>query len=333
MAEKQRVTVSIIIPVFNVEQYIGDCLTSVINQKYSWEIECILVDDCGCDKSIPIAEKIITEYTGPIKFKIIHQERNTGPGARNEGIRNASGDYIFFLDSDDEISDDCIESLVKPLDNKRYDMVMGDYVVTGGVDRFIHLGLKGGEYLGRDTISYAKRKHMWSPMVWGKLYRRSFLVENGILFCEGIIHEDELFFAEIACLADSIYCLPELKCYYYKVRENSIMTASPYGFKMESCKKILSHMYDFLERNNMQKDQIGNDMLYILYSFSNEVSWRETRKEYHLRYPEYRQIVNRKYGERLMADRRVKAIIRDLHFLLPTLIGKYVYEMMTFPRF
>ena len=104
--------ISIIVPVYNVEQYIKECFDSIAAQTYKGDIECIFVDDCGQDDSVAILEKLIAEYHGPMQFSIVHHEHNKGlSGARNTGIRKASGDYLYFLDSDDSITSDCIEKL------------------------------------------------------------------------------------------------------------------------------------------------------------------------------------------------------------------------------
>lgn len=89
--------ISIIVPVYNVEQYIKECFDSIAAQTYNGEIECIFVDDCGQDKSVDILEKMIVGYQGGISFSIIHHEHNKGlSGARNTGIRHATGDYLYF---------------------------------------------------------------------------------------------------------------------------------------------------------------------------------------------------------------------------------------------
>ena len=141
--------ISIIIPVYNVADYIADCLQSVMRQTYQGAIECILVDDCGTDNSIAIAEQLIADYNSGmspksgeeggepsrerrIAFKTLHHDRNRGlSAARNTGTAAASGEYIFYLDSDDYLSDDCIEVLTNPLQEKEYDMVVGDYEIDG----------------------------------------------------------------------------------------------------------------------------------------------------------------------------------------------------------
>lgn len=104
--------VSIIVPVYNAEPYILRCFDSMKNQTYT-NIECIFVDDCSTDKSREIIKQQIAAYSGPITFKIIGNEENRGAStARNNGTYIATGDYIYYLDSDDEITENCIETLV-----------------------------------------------------------------------------------------------------------------------------------------------------------------------------------------------------------------------------
>ena len=120
-------SVSIIIPVYNVEPYVEDCIRSVIRQTYGGKMECIVVDDCGTDNSMDVVERVIGEYNGPIPFRILHHEHNRGlSAARNTGMDAATGDYLFFLDSDDELTDDCIEKLTEPLVKEWYDVVIGN---------------------------------------------------------------------------------------------------------------------------------------------------------------------------------------------------------------
>ena len=101
--------ISIIVPVYNVEQYIKECFGSISTQTYKGEMECIFVDDCGQDNSVTMLNNLIKDYQGLIKFRIIHHDHNKGlSGARNTGILHATGDYLYFIDSDDTITPDCI---------------------------------------------------------------------------------------------------------------------------------------------------------------------------------------------------------------------------------
>lgn len=192
---------TIIIPIYNVEAYIEECLQSVMNQTFVDGIECILVDDCGNDKSMNIAERMLASYKGPVHFRILHHERNKGlSGARNTGIREAKGEYLFFLDSDDSLTPDCIESFLKIIG--RYpgvDMVQGATVSMHDISKSLSLsGLK--EKIQTNIVSNRRRikrlilDFAISPVTaWNKLVRRDFILQNKIFFKEGIIHEDNLW--------------------------------------------------------------------------------------------------------------------------------------------
>lgn len=105
--------ISIIIPVYNVEKYISRCLLSVINQTYNDTIECIIINDCTSDNSMTIINELITTTINKnIIFKTINHTVNQGQSAaRNSGIRVSTGEYLFFLDSDDELCINALEDL------------------------------------------------------------------------------------------------------------------------------------------------------------------------------------------------------------------------------
>ena len=116
------IKITIVVPIYNVALYITDCIQSIISQTYQGKIECLLIDDCGTDNSMEIVEGILKSYQGKIDFKICHHNRNRGlSAARNTGINHATGEYIYFLDSDDEITSDCIEKLSLSLNKEAYD--------------------------------------------------------------------------------------------------------------------------------------------------------------------------------------------------------------------
>ena len=105
--------VSIIVPIYNVADYIEKCLLSVLNQTYR-NIEVVLVNDCTPDNSIEVVQIILEGYKADRQIQILHHTINRGlSAARNTGIDAAKGEYIFFLDSDDWISEDCIERMLQ----------------------------------------------------------------------------------------------------------------------------------------------------------------------------------------------------------------------------
>lgn len=121
--------ISVIIPVYNVEKYIKRCLDSVIRQEVGcYELECILVNDCSPDKSMQIARQIVDNYKGNIHFLLLEHEVNKGQSAsRNTGLRNVSGDFVFFIDSDDWIGDNCLSLLYGEVSkNPGVQVVMGN---------------------------------------------------------------------------------------------------------------------------------------------------------------------------------------------------------------
>lgn len=195
--------ISIVIPVYNVEKYIERCLRSVISQTYKGPMECIVVDDCGNDQSVEIARRVIEEYEGDIEFRIVSHEKNKGlSGARNTGTRIATGDYVYYIDSDDEITADCIELLSnEALKHEGVDAVQGATVTLPDDDEFYSVKrYEGVEYI--DDNGWIRREFMrindCLPVnAWNKLIRRAFIVDNRLYFREGIIHEDQhwMYFA------------------------------------------------------------------------------------------------------------------------------------------
>lgn len=219
-------TVSIIIPVYQVSEYIERCIESVKNQTYT-DIECIIVDDGTQDDSIEKCEKCIQEYDGPIQFRIIHHGVNRGlSAARNTGTKSATGEYLYYLDGDDYISDDCIEKLVSyALEDETIEMVQGNHIrICDGREEIKRTG--NVRIADNDDVRRLfYDSHLIRVYVWNKLIKRSFVVENHIYCKEGVIYEDDLWsFYLIKCLKNAYLC--DSITYYYQIRPKSIMTGS-----------------------------------------------------------------------------------------------------------
>lgn len=235
--------VSIIVPVFNVELYISDCLQSVMRQTYQGPVECILVDDCGTDGSMAIVEQLIADYRGPIRFKILHHEHNRGlSAARNTGTDIATGDYVYYLDSDDYISNECLEVLSQPLRERDYDVVLGNLEMFGNPKDIVFLPKETGAIIGNENVFkeiYVNR--MIYVMAWNKLVKRSLFQKKDLTFLEGQLHEDELWTYKLAISAESMF-VQHKTTYYYRIRENGIMAS--FG---KNAKKRLSSCYDTMD--------------------------------------------------------------------------------------
>lgn len=267
--------VSIIIPVYNVAPYIEDCLRSVIRQAYDGEIECLLVDDCGQDKSMALASDLIEAYDGHVQFRILRHNRNMGlSAARNTGIRQASGDYVYFLDSDDEITPDCIRMLAAPLENAEYDFVIGGYSVAGMEHKVPKLSLPDGSSLYGKNIIKAYYERKWYMMACGKLCNLDFLRHNDLMMKEGLLHEDELWSFQLACLAKSMYVVNR-ESYIYKIREGSItMNSRTVEKKIIALEDIVRYMTDFILDNGIREEYASLKIFNTL-----NVLWKDTRNE------------------------------------------------------
>lgn len=195
-------------------------------QSYS-EIECIVVDDATRDDSIEECEQLISAYQGPVRFSIIHHKENRGlSAARNTGTKATSGEYIYYLDGDDEITPDCIEKLVAPiLRDESIEMVMG------GVARYDTRNSVPKKILDKDyTSNAAVRDYFFSKKgfyvgAWNKLIKKDFLVKNHLFFTEGLLYEDQLWtFLMVKCLSH-LYRISDITYFYY-MRPNSIITGT-----------------------------------------------------------------------------------------------------------
>lgn len=249
--------VSIIIPVYNVELYIEECLQSVMRQSYGGKIECIFVDDCGTDRSMEIAEQLITEYDGTIEFRVLHHEHNQGlSAARNTGIDAACGDYVYFLDSDDWISDDCIERLTQPLSLEQYDFVVGHYE-RDGKDSFVSCAegeyyRKGLTAIGRSRKKSKSKSSVIPVSACNKLFRKSFLIDNQLFFEVGKVYEDSILWFDLVCVERRYYVVNSIT-YHYRRRENSITTHKDQYAKMVDCIGLLQSLRDRVKQDKYKK--------------------------------------------------------------------------------
>ena len=311
--------VSIIIPVYNVEPYLERCLHSVMSQTYRNSLECLIVDDCGTDRSMDVVERIVDAYHGPIRFKIIHHEHNRGvSAARNTGMEAATGDYLFFLDSDDEISVDCIEKLTSPLTEEQYDLVVGNTLTIGSekVGKWQTLKLNDGEVLKEkkimDTFFWK-----WSETAWNKLYRADFVSRYHLKFMEGLIYEDELWGFQVACMAKSLIAVNQLTYIYY-IRNNSITTSLDAKSKrQEALKIIVEEMRNFLIDRNICSASAYRLVQYFFWRILKPV--QNNRSQFIQDYCQLRHVTHFPLAYRIKAvGPHLRPQIHNLYYLMPS---------------
>lgn len=329
-------SVSIIVPVYNVEPYVEDCIRSVMRQTYTGPMECIVVDDCGTDNSMAIVERLISEYDGPIKFKVFYHEHNRGlSAARNTGMDAATGEYLFFLDSDDEMTDDCIDELTKPLAKEYYDMIVGDasgYECNSSnqwvKNSFWEINISNDMTLrGSSKLSTFGSEWRWSA--WSKLYRTDFLITSNLRFKEGLIYEDILWGFEIACLASSIYLLNK-STYKYRYREGSITHPLDYGIYIDALKLIVTEMGEFVANHGINMI----DTYPIINDFYCDVlnHYKFSFSCYMNAYKQMRPHIIIKMKEILRANKYQKIkCLHDLHYKIPIFLAP-VWQFYIYPR-
>ncbi|WP_081832055.1 glycosyltransferase [Prevotella sp. P6B1] len=254
------INISIIIPVYGVSAYIGRCIRSVMNQTYS-NIECIIVDDATPDDSIEKCERLIADYQGPIRFSVLHHEKNRGlSAARNTGLQAATGDYLFFFDSDDELTADCIEKLVRPvLKDTSIEMVMGGYVrCTEGSPTPPNLSpCKKGTDIELSSLEavrdYWFRKKGINVYMWNKLIKKDFLHQNQLYFKEGLLYEDILWFFYAVKYLRHFYAIPDMTYIYYR-RPRSITTGLDKAEKARHFSVIYEEIANHFTENDSRRE-------------------------------------------------------------------------------
>lgn len=235
--------ISIIIPVYNIEPYLRDCLDSVVAQSYP-DYEVICVNDGSTDGSLAILREYESKYANIV---VIDSPNGGTASARNIGIEAAQGDYIWFVDSDDWIENNSLDILHKHIQNKPVDVLCFNgklkYEEDGRVEQdkgFVDSNLSGWEYYNKYAL--VKRKFHFVCVVL-RIYRREFLLKHSLFFEKGISHEDNLWIPQAMYYAQSVDIISE-SMYVYRIREGSKMQT--HSFKqVEDLITVANKLSDF----------------------------------------------------------------------------------------
>lgn len=247
--------ITIGIPVYNVENYIEEALLSALNQTYP-NIEYLIVDDKGSDTSMHIVKNIITNHKRKNAIRIIAHSTNKGLScARNTIIEHAKGKYLYFMDSDDCITYDCIQVLYKAMELFPVDFIEGSYTTINENNSKTLSCHQHTDYLIVDNISiynhFYKNKVSENNRIiysaWNKLFNLQFLRENQINFIPNIYYEDRPFTLLISLKGMSCHLLPTVT-YNYRARANSIMHM---GIEKYTKKEISDFIFQINWKKNM----------------------------------------------------------------------------------
>lgn len=262
--------VSIIIPVYNVAPYIKRCLDSVVAQTFQ-DIECILVDDCATDNSMIIVEDFIKNYQGRIKFKTIHHAQNSGlSAARNTGIKESTSKYLYFLDSDDSITPDCIETLFNLfLKYPGISFGQGNILQENGEISKYGFNNTIPEFINEKEDIYKYLLSRITTSAWNRLIRRNFIIENSLYFPVGMVHEDMYWIYFVAKYTIAA-AFSQKGTYTYYTNNGSIMTSISKEKRIERYTSRLDASWKYLEdmdryaSNKYQRQHLSTNLLSCL---------------------------------------------------------------------
>lgn len=244
--------ISVIVPVYNVELYIERCLRSIMNQTFTSDVECILVNDCTPDNSIEIAKSIISQYKGNIQFRIISHENNRGIAAvRNTGLNIATGDYILFIDSDDYIEPNTLKEMYEEAVRTDADIVISDYFIEDGQQKMYKY-----QNIETDEVIECLLKTLIDSLpafVWNKMFKHAIFTRYNFFMPDKIKSMGEDLFINVFCFyhAQTImylphayvhYCRENVRSYCNSLKDNSLESQK---VTIESIEKIIFKNLDY----------------------------------------------------------------------------------------
>ena len=235
------VDISVIVPVYNVEKYLERCLDSILNQTYD-NYEIICVNDCSPDASQKILEKYAEQHKD--KVQVLVNEKNMGQGkSREQGIRAAKGKYVFFIDSDDYIAEDYLETYMNEMKSSPCDVIVGGYI------RDIDGTLK----------THKIKNNIWSVSTYvitpPKMFSKKFLQDYEISFSKVRCAEDVFFTMDMFCNPLS-YRVIDYAGYYYYMNRNSTTKSLTYDKKLEcDISEMFSILLDSYDMSILSKEK------------------------------------------------------------------------------
>lgn len=326
---------SIIVPIYNVEKYLDECLESIYKLD-EIEYEVILVNDGSTDSSLEIAKKYMYTYNN--KTKLVDKKNGGLSSARNAGLEVAQGEYVSFIDSDDIIVVDEYKKFFREGKNKKLDVMVGNmrYFMEEKIGEPLYrsnyvknLGVKKGtEFF---LALFEKKQKCFREEVVDDIYKREFLLENKLFFRDKLIHEDSLFTPLVYLKAERVEYI-DRAFYLYRQRSGSIMS-----IVKESSITSLEKICNLLLEEYDKTDNFGKEALSkLIPSFYKVVLFRYIgmKKYSKEKLNEYRKIYRKLNGIRNGVIEEILVYISPkLVFNLRKLIGKEISCKQNIPKF
>lgn len=275
----EKPKISVIVPVYNVEKYLAECLDSILRQTFT-DFELLLINDASTDRSWEIS---LSYAQKDQRIRLLENEENLGLSlTRNHGLREAKGDYIAFIDSDDIVADNYLMTLWSGAEKTKADVVSMGYIEyaekQGGGAYYDRRHINIVKEAGLFTDDIKKRIELmckWSLILvaWGKLYKKELLIRHRIKF-EKIVSEDILFGFAVLYAADKYMLIPD-NLYYYRQNPDSITR----GGNIDKLKRSLQAsimVHRFINKYLKSMPDIYTDKKLVkdIHEFFTETLWR-----------------------------------------------------------
>lgn len=268
--------ITITIPVYNAEKYLRNLLESIIHQTMDFrQMQVIMVDDLSTDGSTKIMDEYANKYDNFISIKLKENHKIAGT-ARNVGVEMALGKYLMFADADDFFPKDACQTLYDEIEEKKADFITGNYINAdqdGKVWDIPIFDYEKYEDLKLSITDYDKSFFILNSSVCNKIFKRSFVLENGIKFLEGVPGEDAYFTTSCFMKAKSVYYISHVVyCYRQRNKSNKTKSVSFYCSKdyFERINRSYRAIYENFKKNGFlrfYRYTYAKNMSYMLYKF------------------------------------------------------------------
>lgn len=280
-------TVTVVVAVYNIEQYIEKCIQSVCTQ--TWEdIEILLIDDGSTDRSGDICDSYAKTDD---RIRVIHKVNGGLSNVRNMGLQEASGKYLLYVDGDDYIAPECVEEAVKYAERYEAEVVIFDYQEieesTGRVERWSMKIPKGQQM----SVKEHPELLIATPCAWNKLYRKSLWERCGLRYPVGRVYEDLTVTPQLLLNAERIVYMDSKPLYHYILREGSIMRSQNFKKSLDNRKAALEDIIAYFKKKDVF-DTFKDELEYLMFEQvyfvpTKEVIYYDVQNEYRDKFRQY----------------------------------------------
>lgn len=270
--------ISVIVPVWNTEKYVGECLDSILAQSIVEDIEILCVNDGSVDNSLSILKEYENKY---VQIRVIDQINGGLSAARNIALDNASGKYVYFMDSDDLLTSHALEELWNVCEARNLDVLYFSGTsfyesekLTEEHKGFANAYYRKGQYdkvlSGENMLVQLRKNKDYMSSACLQILRRDYLNDKKIRFYDGILHEDNCFTFKTLLQAERAFCVKDIY-FYRRVREQSIMTRKETWLNLKGYFCCLMDQMNTMGKLNVQNAEANKEAEEIIWLLARQV--------------------------------------------------------------